>query len=477
MSRSGFGVIGAPVLLIGVLQAMEMTLSPALPLVQRELAASPGALAWIFTGSLITSAIGTPIVGRLADMYDKRRLLLALMAISGTGVLIAGLAPNVTVLIVGMAVEGVWLGVLPLTVGLFRDTLTPERAATGNGLVVGVAALASALGLILAGPISSALGYRWLFLLAVAGVAVAFLWAWFTVPATPRAAGGRVDWAGGLLLGIGLALLMLGLTTASAWGWAAPATLALFAAAVLTLGPWAVVELRVADPLVDLRLLAGRTPAGVTAMGALFGFASFGLGVALPMMLAAPVETGYGLGADTLWIGIYMFPMGVAGTLVAPLVGPMSRLLGRRAVLVLGSTLVCAGTGLLALGHSSPWQIVAGVTIMGLGGSIGLTAGLNAVASDVPGDRAAGVSGVAFVAKSVGGTFGAQLGGMVLASGAVAGVPTERAFVETYLLSAALGLLAVAAAFVIPAAVREAQTGDAVSAPVTKPVVRPGESL
>ncbi|MER6950991.1 MFS transporter [Nonomuraea sp. NPDC000554] len=477
MSRSGFGVIGAPVLFIGVLQTMEMTLSPALPLIQRELAASPGALAWIFTGSLISSAISTPIVGRLADMYDKRRVLLALMAISSAGVLLAALAPNVTVLIVGMAVEGVWLGMLPLTVGLFRDTLEPEQAATGNGLVIGVAALASALGLVLAGPISAALGYRWLFLLAVAGAAVAGLWAWYAVPATPRGAAGRVDWAGGLLLGGGLALLMLGLTAASSWGWTASATLALFVAAALTLGLWAVIEQRTPDPLVDLRLLAGRTPAGVTAMGALFGFASFGLVVALPMMLATPVETGYGLGADTLWIGIYMFPMGVAGTVVAPLVGPMTRLLGRRAVLVLGSALVCVGTAMLALWHSSPWQIVAGVTVMGLGGSIGLTAGLNAVAADVPADRAAGVSGVVFVAKSVGGTFGAQLGAMVLAAGAVEGVPTERGFVDTYLLSAALGLLAVGAALVIPSAVRDAQGGHPASAPTTKPAVPQSDIL
>ncbi|MEU1726791.1 MFS transporter [Nonomuraea sp. NPDC005692] len=477
MSRSGFGVIGAPVLFIGVLQTMEMTLSPALPLVQQDLGASPGALAWIFTGSLISSAIATPIVGRLADMYDKRRVLLALMAISGAGVLLAALAPNITLMITGMAIEGIWLGVLPLTVGLFRDTLTPERAATGNGLMVGVAALASALGLILAGPITSALGYRSLFLLAAGGVAAAALLAWFTVPSTPRAAGGRVDWAGGLLLGGGVALVMLGLTAVSSWGWTSPATLALFAAAVLTLGPWAVVELRVADPLVDLRLLAGRTPAGVTAMGVLLGFASFGLVVALPMMLAAPAGTGYGQGADTLWIGIYMFPMGVAGTVIAPLVGPMTRLLGRRAVLVLGSVLVCAGTGGLALWHSAAWQVMAAVTVIGLGASIGLTAGLNAVAADVPGDRAAGVSGVVFVAKSIGGTFGAQLGAMVLASGAVAGVPTEQSFVDTYLLSAALGLLAVAAAFVIPATVRKTQEGEAVSALATKPSVLPGESL
>lgn len=477
MRRSGFGVIAAPVLFIGVFQLMESMLSPALPLIQRDLAASPGELAWLFTGSLISSAIATPIVGRLADVYDKRMLLIVLMAISSAGVLIAGLAPNAVVMNAGMSVEGVWLGMLPLTVGLFRDTLPPERGATGNGLVIGVAALASALGLILAGPITSALGYRSLFFLALGGALVAEVWAWFAVPATPREDSGRVDWAGGLLLGGGLALLMLGLTASSSWGWTDPVTLALFASAVLTLTLWTFVALRTPDPLVDLRLLAGRSPAGVTAMGFVFGFASFGLVVALPLMLSLPAATGYGLGADTLWIGIYMFPFGVAGTLVAPLVGPMTRLLGRRTVLLLGGGLVSAGTAALAFWHSSPWQIVAGVTVMGLGGAIGLTAGLNVVAADVPADRAAGVSGVVFVAKSVGGTFGSQLGAMVLAAGAVAGVPSESSFVNTYLLSALLGLFAVAVAFVIPAAVRQAQNSNAASVPAPKPLSATGDTL
>ncbi|MFI6296495.1 MFS transporter [Nonomuraea sp. NPDC050790] len=467
MPRSGFGIIGAPVLFIGVFQLLETMFTPAIPLVQQELDASPGAIAWIFTGGLISSAISTPIAGRLADLYDKRTVLLVLMAITSAGALISGLAPNVLVLIAGQAVQGVWLGLLPLTVGLFRDTLEPGQGATGNGLVIGVAALASALGLILSGPLTSAFGFRGLFFVGLAGALAAALWAWFAVPSTSRAAG-RVDWRGGLLLGGGLALLMLGVTAASSWGWTAPGTLAVFAATALTLGLWAYAALRTAEPLVDLRLLAGRSPAGVTALCFVSGFASFGLLVALPLMLSLPVETGYGLGADTLWIGIYLFPLGVAGTLVAPLVGPMTRAFGRRSVLVLGAVLVPAGTAMLAFWHGSPWEIVTGVTVTGLGGAIVLTCGLNVVAADVPAGRAAGVSGVVFVAKSVGGAFGAQLGAMVLAAGSVNGTPVESGFVTTYLLSALLGLLAVGAALVIPRAVPYAQGGHSASTSGTK---------
>ncbi|MEV8638538.1 MFS transporter [Streptosporangium sp. NPDC051023] len=447
--RSGLGIIGVPVLFIGVFQLLEMMLSPALPLIQRELAASPGQLAWVFTGGLISSAVSTPIVGRLADLYNKRTVLLCLMAVTTAGALISGLAPTMVVLIIGQALQGVWLGVMPLTVGLFRDTLESDRSATGNGMVIGAAALASALGLILAGPITMLLGFRWMFFLTVAGALLSGIWAWFVVPSTPRATAKRMDWAGGLLLGCGLALLMLGLTVSSTWGWTSPAALVLFAGALLSLGVWTVVELRVSDPLVDLRLLVGRSAAGATTMGFVFGFASFGLVMALPLMLSLPVETGYGQGADAMHIGLYMFPLGVAGTLVAPLVGPMTRLLGRRVMLVLGSALVSGGTVVPAFWHASPWQIVVGVAIIGVGGAVGLTAALNVVAADMPADRAAGVSGVVFVAKSVGGSLGAQLGGMVLAGATVAGVPAERGFVDTYLLSAAIGLLAVIAAFVV----------------------------
>ncbi|MEV7004879.1 MFS transporter [Streptosporangium sp. NPDC051022] len=449
MSRSTFGIIGAPVMFIGFFQLLEMMISPALPLIQRELAASPGQLAWIFTAWLISSAVSTPVVGRLADLYDKRTVLLCVMAVTTFGTLVSGLAPNLLVLIVGHALQGVWLGMLPLTVGLFRATLAPERIATGNGLVIGVAALAGGLGLLLAGPLTTLLGFRWMFLLTLIGAAAAGIWAWFTVPSTPRAADGRIDWTGGLLLGGGLTLLMLGLTTSSGSGWTAPSTLALLGSSALLLVVWLIVELRVSDPLVDLRLLAGRPAAGATTMGFVFGFASFGLVVALPLMLTAPAETGYGMGATVTQISLYMFPLGVAGTLVAPLVGPLTRLLGRRATLALGSALISGGTAMLAFLHDSPWQIVAGVTVVGLGSTIGLTAVLNVVATDMPAERAAGVSGVIFIAKSIGGSFGAQVGGMLLAAGTAGGMPSEQNFVNTYLLSATIGLLAIAAALTI----------------------------
>ncbi|GAA3097630.1 MFS transporter [Streptosporangium carneum] len=449
MSRSAFGIIGAPVMFLGLLQFLEIMISPALPLIQQELAASPGQLAWLFTGGLISSAVSTPIVGRLADLYNKRTVLLCLMGVTAAGTLISSLAPNVLVLIIGLTVQGVWLGMLPLTVGLFRDTLPPERIATGNGVVIGIAALASALGLVLAGPLISLLGFRWMFLMTLIGTAGAAIWAWFAVPSTARAAGSRIDWAGALLLGGGLTLLMLGLTVSSSSGWNAPETLALLGSSVLVLAVWLIVERRVKDPLVDLRLLAGRSASGATAIGFVLGFASFGLVVALPLMLTVPAETGYGMGATITQIGLYLFPLGVAGTLVAPLVGPLTRLLGRRATLVLGNALISGGTAMLAFLHTSPWQIVAGLTVVGLGGTIALTAALNVVAADMPAERAAGVSGVVFIAKSVGGSFGAQIGGMLLAAGTVGGLPSEQSFVNTYLFSAAIGLLAIAAALTI----------------------------
>lgn len=459
MPRSSFGIIGAPMLFIGVYQLLDMMISPALPLIQREFAASPAEVAWVYIGSLLCAAISTPIAGSLADRYDKRLMLAGLAAIACTGVLIAGLAPNVAVLSIGQTLQGVGLGILPVTVGLFRDTLPPERVATGNGLVVGVGAFASALGLIISGPITTLLGFRWIFFLALIGLVAAGIWAWIAVPSTPGAAGGRIDWMGGALLAIGLGLLMFGFTVLSGSGLAAAWPL-LGGSAVLLVA-WAVVELRVADPLVDLRLLAGRSASAVTAIGFMYGFAAYGLFMALPLMLAAPVESGYGMGADASQIGLYLVPLGLAGTAIAPFVGKLTRVFGRRTVLVTGSVLISGGAAMPAFLHSSPWQVVVAVTLIGLGTSIGLTAALNVIAADVPAERAAGVSGVLYVAKTVGGSFGAQLGGLALALGAVDGQPQESGFVAAYLLTAAVGLLAALAAFAVRAKAPAAELASA----------------
>jgi MFS family permease len=447
--RSPFSVIGPLVLFISAYQLLETMLSPAFPLIRSQLHASPADATWIFTGFLLSAAVFTPLVGRLADLYDKRRVLFGVVAVVCTGALISALASSIWVLVLGQVLQGVGIGILPLAVAIFRATLPLDRATAGNGLLMGVVALASVVGLLVAGPITSALSYHWLYWLTLIVLLSAAAWAWFTIPSAPGVPGGRVDWLGAALLASGLALLLYTVTEAPGWGWANARTLALFAVSALILACWVSVALRRPNPIVDLGVLAGRSVTGVCLIALVVGFGSFGISTALPLMLSLPKALGYGMGASISQIGLYLLPIGVAGTIAAPLVRPVSDRIGRRPVMVLGTVLIVLGSASLAVMHTTVWEILLATTANGVGSAVALTAALNIVATDAPKDRTASVTGVIFVAKSIGGTFGAQVSGVIITAGTVAGLPSEHAFVNTYTLSAAICFAAVVAALLV----------------------------
>ena len=143
--------------------ALETMLAPALPLIQQAVGASTPAIAWVFTGVLLSGAVSIPVISRLADTRDKRGVLLGVLIVVCAGTLVAALATSVAVLIVGQLLQGTGLGLVPLGVGIVRDTQPPARVRSANGLIIGVAALGSAVGLLVAGPIVARIPYTWLF--------------------------------------------------------------------------------------------------------------------------------------------------------------------------------------------------------------------------------------------------------------------------------------------------------------------------
>jgi predicted MFS family arabinose efflux permease len=140
--------------------ALETMLAPALPLIQQAVGASTPAIAWVFTGVLLSGAVSTPVISRLADTRDKRGVLLGVLIVVCAGTLVAALATSVAVLIVGQLLQGAGLGLVPLGVGIVRDTQPPARMRSANGLIIGVAALSSAVGLLVAGPIVARMPIR-----------------------------------------------------------------------------------------------------------------------------------------------------------------------------------------------------------------------------------------------------------------------------------------------------------------------------
>jgi MFS family permease len=258
MARRGGGgtwALAALVVADVAFSFQQTAVVPAIPSVQHDLHASQAWAAWLLTGYLVASSVATPLLGKLGDRHGRRRALLGSLAGFLLGSIGAALAPNIAVLIACRSLQGLGGAVFPLTLSLARDELPPERLRLGVGLLTGAFGIGTSLGFGVSGVIVDTLSWRWLFGVGaiVVAAAIAAMLAAPAVDETTRP--GRIDLPGTLLFAGGLALLLIALTEGVPRGYGSPWIVGGFLVAAALLAAWVVVDLRVDDPLLDLRVL------------------------------------------------------------------------------------------------------------------------------------------------------------------------------------------------------------------------------
>lgn len=436
------------VLSYGLMQTM---LVPTLDVLQRELRTSAAGASWaVLSATLLSSAVITPVLGRLADRHGRRRVLLWTLGVYLMGTLGALVAPNIGVLIATRAVQGVSLALLPLSFAIIRESLPPRWVPFGLALTSGLVGGTAGVGLLLGGVVTDHASWRWLFVLGSGLVALAWLLSALFVPASRVRSAGRPDLPGVLVLTVGLAALLLGLTEGSSWGWSSPTVLGLFATAVLALWMFTVVERRVAEPVLDIQLLTHR-PLLVAHVGALaLGVNQFVFYVLLPKLAELPHDapaTGrgvsYGFGSTVTGAALLLLP-GTLLTLPASWLAPrLERRLGMRSPLLLGLSLAALGGLLLALAHSAGWQVLCCYLVCGVGYGFAMAALPRLVNHASPAAHSGSANSVNTIARTLGGAVGSQAGVAVLTSVTLAGtsLPSETAFTVAFLLAAGTAAL------------------------------------
>ena len=411
---------------------------PALPRLATHYDASLTAVSWLVTGFLLASIVSVPLVGRLGDIYGKRRMLLLSLAAFALGSLVCALTDSIEVAIAGRVLQGVGSGVGPLAYGLARDLFRPEFLPRAIGAVVGAASAGGAIGYLLSGLLVDAFGPTSVFwflclLPLVLGPAV-FLF----VPESPIRAAVRVDVRGAVLLAAGLALLLLGISKGREWEWTSGLTLGVFAAAFALLVAFVLVETRVRDPLVDLRLLVTQPFTSAYACSAAFGFAFVLAVFMIPPLVAAPESTGYGLGLDTLEVGLVLFPTGLVTMVSAWISGRLVDRVGSRALVATGAVVGIAGFTWLALVHDSAVALGFGSAVIGVGWGTVLTGVASLVVRSARHDQTSIAVAANVVVRNTSVSIGTQVGfAIVAAAPVVAGFPAESGYTNVFWMGAA----------------------------------------
>ncbi len=409
--------------------------------------------AWVITVTLLVSAICTPISGKLGDMYGKRRIALILLALLVTGSVVAALSPTVVPLIVGRALQGTGMGVIPLGISILRDTLHKDRLGSAIALVSATLGVGGALGLPISAFVTEHFDWHILFVVAAVLGAICFgLVAWIIPVSTLRTAG-RFDVGGAIGLALGLVGVLLAVSKGNEWGWGSAGTLVLLIGGVVVLLGWGWYELRRANPLVDLRVSA-RGPVLLTNLASIaMGFALFASSIVFPQLLELPVLTG-GLGLSLLQASFVLMPSGLAMLAMSPVAGRIERSIGPKPLLVAGAAII-AVTYLAAVSLDlQVWHVAVINTIIGIGIGLGYAAMPTLIMQAVPAHETGAANGLNTLMRALGTSVASAAIAAVLADastevGGVA-IPNGDGFRTAFLLGLVAAVICTVIAACIP---------------------------
>jgi EmrB/QacA subfamily drug resistance transporter len=413
-----------PGLMLGMLlAALDQTIvATSLPTIVTDLGGLTH-LSWVATSYLLTSCVSTPIYGKLGDIFGRKRLFQFAIVLFLIGSALCGTAQSMNALIAFRALQGIGAGGLMVnSQAIIGDLVAPAERGRYQGFMQSVFAFATIAGPLLGGVLTQDLSWRWVFYvnLPIGIVALVVVAAVLKIPNKPRATRPRIDWWGAALLSAGVTSIIL----VTSWGgttypWLSVPIVALSLVAVVLLGVFVVVETRVSEPLLPLRLF--RNPVLRISVPLIFvvGFGMVGIATFNPLYQQV-VD-----GVTPTMSGLRLAPMMLAMMCTSVICGRRIAKIGRyRKFPIVGTFLLIIGMLLLStldVGTSYEFQLLALVVIgisLGLVNPVLVLAAQNAVQ---PGDIGVATSTNTF-GRTVGSSFGVAVFGAIFTARLTSGL-------------------------------------------------------
>jgi MFS family permease len=439
-------------IVVALMQTLVIPLIPELP---GLLHASAADATWAITATLLAGAVATPVMGRLGDMYGKRRMLLVSLVLLVVGSVVCGLSDTLGPMVVGRVLQGLSSGVIALGISIMRDELPAERLGGATALMSASLGVGGALGLPAAALLAQHADWHMLFWTSAGLGVLAIALVVNLVPESAVRSGGRFDVVGAAGLSAGLVSLLLAISKGGDWGWGSGRVAGLFTVAAVVLLGWAWWELRHPQPLVDLRVTARRQVLLTNLASMVFGFAMFAMSLVLPTLLQLPRDTGYGLGQTMLVAGLTLGPSGLVMMAFAPLSARISRTRGPKVTLMLGAVVVAAGYALGVVFMASVWELVIVSSVIGAGIGLAYGAMPTLIMAAVPVSETAAANSLNTLMRAIGTSVSSAVAGVILAQLTTRFGPltlsSQNGFRVVLGIAACAALVALAVAAFLPA--------------------------
>ncbi|MDQ1034078.1 putative MFS family arabinose efflux permease [Streptomyces sp. V3I8] len=448
----------------GILMAvMQTAVVPLLPDLPRLTGSTAAAVSWTVTATLLAGAVLTPVLGRAGDMYGKKRVLLLALSLMTAGSVLCALTSDIRVLIAARALQGAAAAVVPLSIGILRDVLPPERTVSAVALMSSTVGIGAALGLPLAALVVEYADWHTMFWVSAALGAAGLALARWAVDESAVRQPGRFDTLGALGLATLLICLLLAVSQGGEWGWTGVPVVSLFTGFVLVLALWWWQQLRAGRPLVDLRLAARPSVALPHLTALLVGFSFYANSLVTAQLVQAPTSTGYGLGLSIVGAGLCLLPSGVTMLFLSPVSARISMARGPRVTLALGAAVIAFGYAIRIADSRDLWVIVLGGTIVSAGTALAYSALPTLILGAVPAAQTGSASGVNVLMRTIGQAVCSAAVAAVLVhhTHLVGGLPLPglRGYLLAFAMAGAVALAGCAMALSIPVGGEPANAG------------------
>lgn len=383
------------------------------PYIGRSLHASLSGLQWVTNAYLLVLAVLLVPAGKVGDRYGRRLAFLVGVTGFAAASLMVGLSHSLPEVIAFRSVQGAFGALLmPNTLGLLRAATPPERLETTIGIWGGASAVAIAAGPIVGGLLVQNFSWQAVFYLNVPIGAFALAMGLFVLAESRDSALHRFDIPGLVALGAGLFALVFGVIKAQTWGWASGRTVGLLVAALVLLVVFALIESRVAEPLIPLRLFLDRSLSLGTVLVLVNTFALYGVLFFVTLYL----QSVHGFSA--VEAGVRSLPLTATFVVASPIAGLLTARFGPRVPLVIGMAAAAAGLAALSrLGVDAPyWHLWPALVVLGVGLGFVIVASTQAIVGNAPAEDGGLAGGIQSAALQLGGVLGTSVLGSVLAS-------------------------------------------------------------
>src|SRR3954470_12765276 len=454
----GILVVVSGLMLVMLLASLDQTIvSTALPTIVRDLGGLEH-LSWVVTAYLLAVTAVTPLYGKLGDLFGRKIVLQAALVLFLAGSALCGLAQGMTELIAFRAIQGLGGGGLLVSAqAAIGDVVAPADRGRYTGLFGAVFGVSSVAGPLIGGFMTTHISWRSIFYVNLPLGVLALIVLGVTLPSVTERRSHAIDYAGTLLLALGLSAVIL-LTTlgGNTYDWGSPAIIGMGVFGVACLVALTFVERRAPEPILPPALFRNRVFVVTSAVGFVIGFALFGALTFLPLFQ----QTVRGLSPTAS--GLQLLPV-MGGLLITSIVsGQLIARTGRYKVFpILGTAVAALGMYLLSsLDETTSTGVAAfHMLILGLGLGMVMQVLVLVVQNSVPYDMLGVATSGSTLFRSIGGSLGTAILGAIfsgrLAAEVASGDTQVHAFTDSLhvvFLVAGVVVIAFALSWLIPEA-------------------------